>query len=113
MRTLLAALVAVFLCSNAYAQECGPGTAPVEYLADYLNRNGVTEYFVVEEPKRSMVVDRINKAQPPTDWNPDKVLVYVKGGGALLVLFIGDCYASPGPMPRGMLEGLRPTGRAS
>lgn len=92
---------------------CGPGTAPVEFIVDYLNRNGVTEHFEVEEPKRSMVVNRVNGMVPPTNWVPDRVVVYTRRGVGILVFHIGDCVWSPGPMPLRRLEALRPTGRAS
>jgi len=106
MRTLIAALVAVFLCSNAYAQECGPGTGPVEMLASYLNQNNITANFQVPEPNASAVVAKINSMEPVTDWEPDRVVVYYNQRAALLVLHMGECFASPGPMPHSVVEGM-------
>jgi len=92
----------------AAAGQCAPGTAPIEVLADFLNRNGVTEYFAVEDPERSMVVARVNGMVPATNWAPDSVVVYFKDEVGMLVFFIGDCVWSPGPTQLQRLEPLRP-----
>jgi|GEM_PF-5596005 len=107
MRILIAALIAAFFMSSpALADKCGAGTGPVETLIGFLNQRNITSSFEVPEPNASAVTAMINDMEPKTDWKADRVVVYYDSRAALLVLHIGDCFSSPGPMPHSAVEGI-------
>jgi hypothetical protein len=104
MRTLIVALMAAFFMSGSAYAQCSEGTAPVETLVKFLNDNNVTESFQVKEPYASSVTSFVNAMDPPTNWKPDRVIVYFDHRAAMIVLHIGECFATLGPMPRHVVK---------
>ena len=109
----VAAILAAFLlagCQTAETvkapaeQSCPPGSVPGANLAAYLNQTNMKASFNLPEAHAAAVVEKINAMPPTTEWAPDKVTVYYNQSHALLVFHMGDCVASPGPVPGGVLD---------
>lgn len=118
MRTLIAALVAVFFVSACQTVEqpapetpapvervsCPSNSFPVSTLEGFLERHGFQEAYTLERDVAAVVVRNFNALPPASDWSPDRAVVYVNRSHGLLVFFLGDCVTGPQPMPFGHFE---------